>query len=393
MKQKTICLADPSICTGCGACVSVCPKACIQMMQDKEGFLQPQIDIIACIECHKCEKTCPIINPKPISTEFKTQAYSAINKNENIRMQSSSGGAFYALAKWIIEQDGVVFGARWDENWEVMHDYAEDLDGVRAFMRSKYVQSKVGVTYEQAKKFLQQDRWVLYSGTPCQLAGLNAFLGGDYPKLLQVDLICHGVPSPKVWRSYLECYLKDEKIIDINMRDKTNGWMSEMFTLKTSSATQSVGLINNPYYKGFGHSVYLRLSCYNCHFRTFHRNSDITLADYWGVDEFNPKMYDNKGTSIILIHSNKGYTIINLLAEKFILCSEKKEDILYYNRSANGLNPIPNKWKRYFRWFRLFSFKGAKHVIDRDTIPTIIIRKCKKIKKRLGIYNKCAKKT
>lgn len=169
MKSSTIHLASITDCTACAACVSICPKRCISMYEDKEGFLQPRIDVSLCIECHKCEKVCPILNPLPILDDFETKAYAVINKDDEVRAQSSSGGVFFPLAKWVIEQGGVVFGARWNDKWEVVHDFAEDLDGVKAFMRSKYVQSVVGYTLRQAKQFLDAGRWVLYSGTPCQL--------------------------------------------------------------------------------------------------------------------------------------------------------------------------------------------------------------------------------
>ena len=170
MKKKTnIQLASRNACTGCAACASVCPTSSITMRQDNEGFLQPHIDADTCINCHKCEKTCPIVSPITIPNDFETQAYAAINKDEAVRMRSSSGGMFLALTKWTIEQGGVVFGARFNDQWEVVHDYTETLEGIEPFMRSKYVQSRIGDTFKQAKQFLEQGRWVLYSGTPCQI--------------------------------------------------------------------------------------------------------------------------------------------------------------------------------------------------------------------------------
>ena len=173
-RHNTICLASANDCTACAACVSVCPKQCISMHEDREGFLQPKIDTKLCIQCHKCEKACPILNPITIPDDFETKAYAAINKDDEVRAQSSSGGVFFPLAQWVINQGGVVFGARWNDKWEVVHDYAEDIEGVKAFMRSKYVQSVVGDTLKQAKAFLEAGRWVLYSGTPCQIGGLKA---------------------------------------------------------------------------------------------------------------------------------------------------------------------------------------------------------------------------
>ena len=201
--RPQIVLASPVECTGCGTCASICPQKCIRMKEDQEGFLQPKINTKECIHCHKCEKLCPVLNLEGISDEGVTKAFAAINKDSGIRERSSSGGVFYALAKWTIERGGVVFGARFDEQWRVVHDYTETLEGIFPFMGSKYVQSFIGNTYKKAKAFLEEGRYVLFSGTPCQLAGLRTYLREDYESLIQVDLICYGVPSPGVWRSFL----------------------------------------------------------------------------------------------------------------------------------------------------------------------------------------------
>ena len=202
-RNNNIHLASHDACTGCSACASVCPKGCISMREDREGFLQPHIDAETCVNCHKCEKTCPIITPIKISTDFETQVYAAINKDEEVRMRSSSGGMFHALAKWTIEQGGVVFGAGF-EGIHLKQHYVESLDELAILMGSKYIQSDVADSYKQAKTFLKEDRWVLYSGTPCQIAGLKRFLGKDYEKLVTVDLICRGVPSPRIFESYIK---------------------------------------------------------------------------------------------------------------------------------------------------------------------------------------------
>ena len=228
--SNNIHLASTDTCSGCAACVSVCPTGSISMKEDREGFLQPHINTKTCIGCHKCEKTCPILNPIEIPNDFETQAYAAINKDEDVRMRSSSGGMFHALAKWTIEQGGVVFGARFNDQWEVVHDYTETIEGIEPFMRSKYVQSRIGDTFKQAKQFLEAGRWVLYSGTPCQIGGLKAYLKKEYEKLLGVDLICHGVPSPGVWRAYLKEAIKGDTLLGFNFRDKKNGWISNRIT-------------------------------------------------------------------------------------------------------------------------------------------------------------------
>ena len=194
-------IIDKSKCCGCNACVQRCPKQCISMREDEEGFLYPYVDIPSCVDCGICEKVCPVLNleepRKPL------QVFAAKNKNEDQRLRSSSGGIFILLAEQTICEGGVVFGARFDKNWEVEHCYAETLEELEPLMRSKYVQSRIGNTYKEAERFLKGGRKVLFVGTSCQIAGLHRFLKRDYDNLLTVDFICHGVPSPGVWRKYL----------------------------------------------------------------------------------------------------------------------------------------------------------------------------------------------
>lgn len=311
-----ITLAPATSCTGCAACVSACPRHCITMREDREGFLQPHIDTQSCVACHKCERICPILNPVTIPQEPATRAYAAINRDNDIRMQSSSGGVFYALAKWTIEQGGVVFGARFDDNWEVMHDYTETLEGIKPFMRSKYVQSRIGNTFVQARQFLAQGRWVLYSGTPCQLGGLKAYLGKDYDRLIMIDLICHGVPSPSVWRKYLTEVCQNDKVLDVNFRDKTNGWKGFQQVIITTT-TRRENQMDNLFFRGFLQDVYLRRSCYRCAFKTLHRCTDFTIADHWGTPQCCPDIDDDKGVSLMFVHNRQRAAIIRITSAFF----------------------------------------------------------------------------
>lgn len=384
MKQHMIHLAAAVDCTACAACVSACPKQCISMREDREGFLQPKIDTTLCIECHKCEKVCPILNPIAIPNDFETKAYAAINKDNEVRAQSSSGGVFFPLAQWVINQGGVVFGARWNDKWEVVHDYAEDIEGVKAFMRSKYVQSVVGDTLKQAKVFLEAGRWVLYSGTPCQIGGLKAYLGKEYDKLVTVDLICHGVPSPGVWRSYLKDYHKGETILDINFRDKRKGWLDFLneVTTTTTTTTYRVKTLKHPYMNGFLYDVYLRRSCYNCVFRKYHRASDLTTADYWGVNNVYPDMFDNKGTSILFTHTKKGLQILNQIIDLFLLREQDSSKAIQYNPSMIKNPPMPEGRSSYLMFYRLLGFRRAEFAMKQDGITTRIKRKIRKIIKK-----------
>lgn len=377
--MNRIILADSVSCTGCAACASACPTNSITMKEDKDGFLQPRIDRKTCVECHKCEKICPVLNKETPQSGIETKAYAAINKDEDIRAKSSSGGVFYALAKWTIEHGGVVFGARFDEKWEVKHDYSESLEGLIPFMGSKYVQSRIGDSYKQAKNFLEEGRWVLFSGTPCQLGGLRAFLGKVYERLIQVDLVCHGVPSPKVWRSYLKDYV-DGQIVSVSFRDKKEGWKGlQNVTISTTDTTFSEKQMANSYYRGFLRNAYLRNSCYHCQFRVYHRNSDITLADYWGVDKLCPELFDNKGTSIVFAHTEKGKKCLDALANTVLFLPQTRENAVRQNSCMDRENPLDLKRKRFFRVFRWTSFKGAEFVIDKDAYVTRVLRKMRKL--------------
>ena len=351
------------------------------MHEDKEGFLQPRIDASVCIECHKCEKVCPVLNSIAIPNDFETKAYAVINKDDEVRAQSSSGGVFFPLAKWVIEQGGVVFGAHWNDKWEVVHDFAEDLDGVKAFMRSKYVQSVVGDTLGQAKQFLDAGRWVLYSGTPCQLGGLRAYLGKEYEKLIQVDLICHGVPSPGVWRSYLKDYFAKEKIVDINFRDKSEGWLGFQTAIKTTTSKVCEGQMENPYFRGFLTNVYLRNSCYNCHFRQFHRASDITLADYWGVDKIRPDMHDNKGTSVVFAHTEKGENVLLTMSSDLHMITQDCDAVVSCYKAMIADYDKPQGRSTYFSYFSCLGFRYSRLVIRIGDLVVKINRKIRRVLK------------
>ena len=355
------------------------------MEEDREGFLQPVINAKVCLKCHRCERVCPILNPEKKNEEHQTDAFAAINKDDTIRRKSSSGGVFYALAKWTIEQGGVVFGARFNEQWRVVHDFSETRDGIIPFLGSKYVQSFIGETYKQAKQFLEDGRWVLFTGTPCQLGGLRSFLGKDYDRLLQVDIICYGVPSPGVWRTYLKELTREKgEISSISFRDKQDGWKHFRFVIdfKKNQAEECNGL----FMKGFSYKAYLRRSCYECPFRKYHRNTDITIADYWGVDKYCKEMFDDKGTSIVFAHSPKGDSVIATISDSVKFVSESRE-----NATANNPYMIMNhSWTdKRDRFFRLYhftsSFKKSSFVINKDGIKIRTIRKIKKILNRFHL--------
>lgn len=297
-------------CCGCSACTQRCPKQCITMAEDEEGFLYPKIDISKCIDCHLCEKVCPVINQDEPRTPLNV--YAAKNQNDQIRLDSSSGGIFTILAEQVINAGGVVFGACWDEEWNVKHDYAECLDNLSKFRSSKYLQSIIGNNYLKAEQFLKSGRTVLFTGTPCQIAGLKHFLRKDYDNLLAVEVICHSVPSSGIWQRYLEERLQTLRwsksdIKHISFRNKKTGWKGYSFVIenKNGNVFSELGS-KNAFMRGFLADLYTRPSCQACPAKRLKSGSDITLGDFWGIDSLMPEIDDDKGVSAIIVNTEKG---------------------------------------------------------------------------------------
>lgn len=303
-------IKEKYMCDGCHACYSVCPKDAINMKIDGEGFWYPEVDNDKCVDCNKCEKVCPILNKK--EAESLKKAYACYNLDEDIRMKSSSGGTFTILASEIIKDNGVVFGAKFNKDFNVVHDYVEDIEGLSKFRGSKYVQSNIGDSFRQTKKFLDDGKKVLFSGTPCQIGGLKSYLNKDYENLVTVDLICHGVPSPMIWQRYINDLGNGKKLNDMTFRDKSKGWNSGILRYKFedgSEITEEYG--ESLYIKGFIQNCFLRPSCYNCNFKTLDRISDFTLGDFWGVEELIPEIDKKSGVSLIMIHTKKAQDLFN----------------------------------------------------------------------------------
>lgn len=318
-------LKDKNSCCGCSACMQRCPKHCISMQEDEEGFLYPVVDKKLCIDCNLCVKVCPVINKS--DTIKPLEVFAAENTDEQKRMASSSGGLFIVMAERVISDNGAVFGCRFDNNWETYQCMAESEEELQPLMRSKYLQSRVGNTFKEAEKLLKQGRKVLYVGTPCQVAGLNLFLHKEYDNLLCVDFICHGVPSPGVWRIFLNGLFKSDSlnkiITNINFRSKEHfGWKKFGFVIKGKTAGSSTELdfvssiaTDNPFMKGFLSNVYLRPSCYHCPVKGGRSHSDLTIADYWCIDRVLPEVKDDdKGISLLFVNTKKGKCFVDGLA-------------------------------------------------------------------------------
>ncbi len=306
-------IKDKKDCCGCWACENVCPKQCITMVEDEEGFRYPKVDIETCVDCHLCEKVCPIVNAKT-DVDRAQKAFLLQHKDENVLQESASGGAFTAIASYVIERGGVVFGAAYDKDFLVVHKYVETVEDLKVFRNSKYVQSAVGSAYQQAKDFLKQGRMVCFSGTPCQLEGLQNYLRKPYDNLVTVDVMCHSITSPKVFRMYVE--MQKEKygddIENIMFRDKQPyGYKySSMSVYRGGKQVYKEGVETDVYLRSFFCDVNVRPSCYDCKFKKQHHLTDFTIWDCFDVRKFSKEMDNDKGVTRILANTDKALTIL-----------------------------------------------------------------------------------
>lgn len=292
-------------CCGCTSCASNCPRGCITLAEDREGFKYPIVNADACTNCGACEKVCPVQNKS--NAHRIMLAYAAQIKDKDVLLASSSGGMFSLLASHTLSKGGVVFGAVWADE-HIIHTYIESETELYRMRGSKYAQSDLGSSFQQAHKFLRNGRYVLFTGTPCQIGGLKTFLHKDYDNLLTVDVACHGAPSPKVLSLYMkELKAKYGEDTQLDFRSKTEGWQD--YKVTAFSGDKHFFYENqkeNIFMRGFLHELYSRPSCHECVFKVFQSQSDITLADFWGIKDVLPELDSYNGVSLVLIHTDKG---------------------------------------------------------------------------------------
>ena len=392
----------PSSCCGCSACKQRCPKQCISMQRDSEGFLYPNVSEQECIDCGLCLKVCPNLNRFDETEPFKVLA--AQSKSDALLKVSSSGGMFTEIATKVIEADGVVFGARFDADWQVVMDYIETIEGLSVFRGSKYVQCKPRNSYKDAEHFLKEGRYVLYTGSSCQIAGLKRFLRKEYDNLLCMDYLCHGAPSPRVWEKYLkEVANTADKAVggkstvslslntmltieDVKFRDKSNGWKKFRFVLhlaeasadgKESSVLSSV-FAENIYMKGFLSDMTLRPSCYQCFARNGHSGADITIGDHWAITDICPEFdAEEKGTSLVLVNTEKGELMMKSLDVRTIETDYEK------SKQWNGaFYPTTEEHLHRKRFFRKLQYRDdVSRLIEEELGITIWDKIMKRVNK------------
>ena len=359
---------DKKECGGCTACLSACPKQCISMQADEEGFLYPVIDRSACIDCGLCEKVCPF--DKPVYTNLTTpQVYATYIKEEAQRMQSTSGGIFYVIARWVIDQGGIVYGAAFDEHFKLRHIGVETLDGLVQLRGSKYLQSDMGHVFGEIRHHLRSGRWVYFTGVGCQVAGLKAFLRRDYDTLVTSDLVCHGVPSQLMFDWHL-VYLRQKEhgeITSYQFRDM-GGW-GVCASYEYVSQTRGRGTRRlwsyalSPYLYSFMWAYNYRYSCYNCKFARLPRQGDITLADYWGVHRYFPDLDADKGVSLVLVNNDRGSEMWERVRDGLVYRSSRVEDAAKENGNLVHATKMPEIRKTCYAMIRE---RGYRSVAEKE---------------------------
>ncbi len=370
-------IKDKSKCCGCTACVNACPAQCIVMRRDREeGFDYPVANPDLCLGCGKCESVCPVLNPMEV---VKPEQALAVRCEEYVGA-SSSGGVFPALAKAVIDEGGVVFGAVMERDFIVGHTEAETMEEVQRMRGSKYVQSDLYGTFMDAEQYLKDGRKVLFSGTPCQIAGLKKYLGKDYDNLLAVDTACHGVPGPGLWEMYIKALQGQEKadIASVDFRDKSRSWRHYAMTCKDSSTNiiRSIGADEDPYMALFMQNMSLRPSCYACPSRG-RSGSDLTLADLWSVASSLPALDDDRGVSGVLVNSAKGREYIeSIKAETRQELSV--EAVMAQNGGFAESVPVPQKRDEFFKGLGVAGvdvYRHLKKYMVRRPLPVRMYRR------------------
>lgn len=346
-------------CCGCGACENICPKKAISMKEDEYGFIYPEINRDLCIECHLCEKVCHFQSRTNYSNEHK--AYAAVTKNQEILMNSTSGGIFTTIALEFIKDGGYVAGSIYDENFNVVHIVSNKVEDVYKMQGSKYVQSSINDTYFQIRKLLLKKEKVLFSGTPCQVDGLYGYLQRDYDYLYTIDIVCHGVPSNKMFQDYLKNVCKNnEKINDIKFRDKGQTWGTFGYIyLKNKNGKKKIKINSgvSEYYYLFSQGSVFRDSCYSCKYASKQRPANLTIGDYWGIETVESKLLKRKGMdvkkgiSLIISNNSKGNSLLDMVRNSFYIYDSTFENVSKFNYNLKKASSLPQNRNHILEYY------------------------------------------
>ncbi|MGM9568835.1 MAG: Coenzyme F420 hydrogenase/dehydrogenase, beta subunit C-terminal domain [Phascolarctobacterium sp.] len=348
-------LHDKADCTGCSACANICPRGCITMKADNEGFLYPKVNTDMCVDCGLCEEVCPMLS-KPVPHDIKG-VYGAKNKDDSVRFTSSSGGMFTVFAEEVIRNGGVVFGAALDDNHIVKHIMVDSIEALEKLRGSKYVQSIIADTYAKVRALLRSGKKVLFSGTPCQIAGLKKYLIKPFDNLITIDLVCHGVPSPMVYKKHLaELSSKaGEPITCVKFRDKSNGWKQGETLFFTEHHKMGAPKRQEPYMRLFLNNVIIRPSCGQCAFNNKRSQADITIADYWGIDKQFPEFDDDKGVTLVIVNTDRGASLFESIKDNASVLATDYEKGAEFNWAVVKSLPLHKKREYFFKNIEKYS--------------------------------------
>ena len=377
--SERVCSRDN--CTGCGACSVVCPLNCIQMITDEEGFYYPEIDVNICIGCNKCRRTCPSLKTIDRNETLVTEAFAFVNNNSQILANSTSGGFFSAIAEWIFSHNGVVYGCQYNDCFNAVFCKAESMEETVAMRGSKYVESKAWPIYSEIKQSLENDRFVMFIGLPCQIGGLLSVLDGKARKnLITVDILCHGVPSHILFESYLkELTAEKGPIIEYHFRNKKywgwGSWGTYLYNSHGKNKEQKLLAANDYYYCLYFKENNYRESCYRCKYASLPRISDITIGDCWNVEDIDSTIDSKAGVSLILLNSNKGKQIFNEIKHLHSTRQIRVEDAVKYNKTITTPAARPEQRDEFYLRFNQLGFKNtAAHYCRLKHVMPVIAR-------------------
>lgn len=356
-------------CYGCRACEHICPTSCIKMTEDEEGFCYPVKSKDLCIDCDLCKKVCPNVSKEKIAcredNQFKSKAYLAIYKDEAILYKSASGGVFSAIVESFCKDDFIVFGVEFDDSLNAVHTYTDTLEGTKKYRKSKYIQSDINDSYKSAERFLKEGKKVLFTGTPCQIAGLRLYLRKDYENLFCLDLVCHGVPSQKVFNDYknhLENKYKGN-IVSFTFRHKTHtnhkDWNSKNIKAEINGKSIIMPPNEDTYLRGFHNELFYRPSCYECKYANPNRVSDITMADFWGVKKLYPDENVHKGVSVFLTNTLKGQSLVESMSDLMKIKEVDKGYIIESNAQLKYPAKLHPKREQFYELLKTTRFDMA----------------------------------
>ncbi len=380
-------------CYGCGACENACVAGALKMQADEEGFLYPHINTALCINCGKCQKVCQIHNLKPRIVR-EPLVFAAKNKDEKTRMRSTSGGMFFAFATEVIKNGGAVYGVAHDKEFNVLHERTENLADCQKFQDSKYAQSKTNDVFFKVKEDLLSEKEVLFTGTPCQIAGLVTFLGtlAENQNLILCEIICHGAPSPLMWKEHISFIEKERKskIVAYKHRSKAAGWHghNEHFFLENGKNEYKSKLSQNHKDLFYAHLT-IRPSCYRCAYTGFPRMADISIADYWGIELCMQDFDDNKGTSLLILNTAKAETFFDRVKNALDLRESNLQDAFRDNHKHPAKMNInrENFWIDYYEKGYSFVLRKYSSYSPWGRFKRQLKIKTKSILKSIGLYN------